>query len=190
MDNEIKIYDPSKAGPFGLCYRCFTAYSDEFGFCLVCGYMTHHFADSDEHEGRTCVNHTSTQANACCCLCGKPICVACLEREGYSISAASCLPCCRGCCQLASETERKYRATLAAQNCCSKHMNVKARFACQKCSMPLCEFCAYFKRRGVLRKKLGEGPYCLACFRHMTVDGGRSRWVSGFDAFRWSLVQP
>jgi hypothetical protein len=188
-DNEIKIYDPSKPGPFGRCYRCFTVYSEECGFCLKCGRLTHYFVDSNECESRRCVNHAESQTSTCCCLCGKPICASCVEKEGDSFSAGSRLPYCKACCRLSSETECKYLMTLQERKCCSKHTNLAGRFTCTECSMPLCEFCSYFKRRGVLRLKLGEGPYCLACFRHRTLDGGRSRWVAGFDALRWSLVR-
>jgi hypothetical protein len=187
--NEIKIYDPSEPGPFGRCYRCFTVESQECGFCLKCGRLRHYLADTNEYEGRMCVNHANSQATSCCCLCGKAVCAACVEKEGYSISAASRLPYCKACCLSSLETERRYLATLQERRCCSKHTDLTARFTCQGCSMPLCEFCSYFKRRGLLRVKVGEGPYCLACFRHATLDGGRNRWVAGFDALRWSLVR-
>jgi len=39
------------------------------------------------------------------------------------------------------------------------------------------------------RKKIGDGPYCLGCFRSATIKGGRSGWISGMEAIEKGLVE-
>jgi len=81
----------------------------------------------------------------------------------------------------APQREAQFLAEMEARKCCAKHREIGAEFRCMRCNLLLCPTCAYFRTRGFLRKRKGDGPFCLVCFRLVTVSNEfeRRNWASG-----------
>jgi len=193
MSNEKQqqgIWDPSEVGPFDRCIKCFTLYNDNFAFCSFCGHVSTVFDTPRETSGVKCHIHSSIQVIGCCCLCAEPICEDCKEKEHYSIAGGfHNLYYCRNCVKKAEDIKKEFSRKTKEQKLCAKHHDRKASFDCIECGLALCNECSYFTNKGWFRKKLGEGSYCLSCFRKTTIKGGRSNWISGKEATEKGLVK-
>jgi hypothetical protein len=80
------------------------------------------------------------------------------------------------------ETEKKFFHSMKATNRCSKHHNANATDVCKKCGLPHCDRCLYYKDTGLTKPKIGEGPFCLACFRLAIHGENRKYWLSAYEA--------
>ncbi len=177
MSAHAEIHDPNEIGPIGVCLRCFVRESEDYAFCLNCGRKQSPFDASFYPADGACHLHPQKEAIGYCCLCAHPVCKDCLEREGYSIAAPGPRYYCKACVERSREIEARYFAELKASGCCGKHTGVPAIAFCTDCGLPLCRSCAYFKVSGLFRRKRGEGPFCLVCFRMKTLGSGRRRWM-------------
>ena len=192
MNNEKQqgIWDPNEVGPFDRCFKCFTPYNDDFAFCLFCGHVSTAFDTPREVTGATCHKHSGDQAIGFCCLCAEPICDDCKENEHYSIAGGlRDLYYCCSCVRKAEDIKKEFQKKTKEQRLCAKHHDTKASFECIECGFSMCNNCAYFIKKGWFRKKIGDGPYCLSCFRSGTIKGGRSRWISGKEATEKGLAE-
>jgi len=185
-DRECGEYawDPNQIGPVDCCIRCFTPRSEDTGyaFCLTCGRQGSLFAVPDvAPSDARCSLHRESPAIGYCCLCGRCICESCTQMIGTSLTTLvpATLKYCVSCRQREAEIQAGFFSELKSSGACGKHRTTKADSVCVKCSLPLCRACAYFKVKGILRRTIGEGPYCLACFRSETLHGGRNLWASG-----------
>src|SRR5207249_3312389 len=91
---------------------------------------------------------------------------------------------CVHCRNKEAEIESSYFYFLKKNKCCAKHRDRKAEYQCKKCLLTLCPVCTYFKLKGLFRKRLGDGPYCLVCFRLTFSGHDRKRWISGYDIIK------
>ncbi len=156
-------YNHKVVGPFDRCIRCFTPRNDERAFCLSCGHSGHFFQTPVRQPSEHCFAHPGTIAAEYCVLCTRPVCVDCVEQEGFSLVAVRPTPQCRYCLAEIKRIEAKFFARLDKSGACAKHSNKRAHSKCISCGLPLCDSCDYYCRRGLLLRK--KGPYCLACFR-------------------------
>lgn len=192
MSNIDKgIWDPNEIGPFDRCSRCFTEFTDNYAFCSHCGRISTVFQTQCDASEDKCHNHPSRNAIGYCCLCSQPICVECNneEKQHFSFTAGfRDLFYCHECMDKCKAIEKTFLEKISKSGFCAKHHDHKAAFKCIKCGSPICPYCSYFKNAGWFRRKLGEGPYCLRCFRSATYKGGRSRWISGKEALEKKWV--
>lgn len=87
-------------------------------------------------------------------------------------------PQCRNCLETMDRIEKEFLARLDRDRICAKHPNERARLRCKSCGLFHCDYCLYFVTKGILRKKIADGPYCLGCFRRKIEGATRRRWVS------------
>ena len=189
-ENRQDTWDPNEVGPFDKCIKCFTPYNNDFAFCSFCGHVSTVFDTPRDATGEKCHKHKRVQAIGFCCLCAEPICDDCKEKEHYSIAGGfRDLYYCRSCVRKAEDIKNEFKNKTKEQRLCAKHHDSKASFECVECGLSICSKCAYFTNKGLFRKKLGDGPYCLACFRSATIKGGRSGWISGKVAIEKGLLK-
>jgi hypothetical protein len=187
-----EIWDPNEIGPTDRCIKCFTPYNDDYAFCSYCGHISTVFKTPYEISRVKCYKHSDQNAIGYCCLCAEPICDECNSKDDQHFSFTAGfkdLYYCKDCKTKQKEIEHNFNETTIKQGLCSKHHNIKAQFECIKCGLILCSNCAYFTNRGWFRKRIGKGPYCLACFRVETVKGGRVGWISGSLALTKQLIK-
>src|SRR5437870_790076 len=91
------VIDPNTIGPLGCCLSCLTPYSGEVTYCLNCGHIAGFQAVTDEPKSEACFVHSDTRATRYCVLCERPICNACLQREGVSLVSGLLTPQCNTC---------------------------------------------------------------------------------------------
>lgn len=184
-DAKERIWNPSEIGPFGHCMKCFEPLGEDFAYCSRCGHVSTVFDTPAEATGIRCQRHTTVNAIAYCCLCADPICERCNSKDSQGFSMAAGfreLYRCVRCVQERKELERQFKEHTEQHGACAKHRDTKAIFDCIRCDLLLCNQCSYFRNKGWIRKRLGDGPYCLACFRSVTLGGGRAGWISGREA--------
>ena len=176
-------WDPTEIGPMDRCLRCFTPLSEAKAYCSYCGHISTVFSGYVEAGTAKCSIHPENSAVGICCLCDEAICSNCSdpERQHFSLSAGGrelyyCVNCVADSENIAAQFEN------SNNNCCAKHHSAKSDRRCKDCDLPLCPDCSYYMDKGWIRKKQGDGPFCLSCFRMATKDGGRSNWMSGRDA--------
>jgi B-box zinc finger len=174
-----QIYDPDKIGPTDRCLRCWVRYGNRVNYCENCGKIgpISHYSDFDHKY--YCVNHPTTPTQEFCGLCANPVCTQCQERRTDPLSAPAPIPWCFTCVRTTAATEQRFLENLAASGMCAKHSNEHARFHCKSCALPLCPACAYYHVVGFFRRRHGDGPYCLTCFRSSRVTTGQRGWLSG-----------
>ena len=181
LNDRGSSWNPNVVGPLDRCPRCWAPVAQDFAYCYTCGKTSLVFKSLPvEHRGQ-CYRDGTHPAEWTCCLCRQPICRQCCARETNPFTGAGPLWHCRQCVDAASAIETTFFALLSATRCCSKHRDIPAAFACKDCKLPLCLSCAYFTSKGILARKVGDGPYCLGCFRTFTVMHRRRRWFSGHD---------
>jgi len=173
-------WDPNDYGPTDVCLRCFAPISgqDDYAFCTRCGKISTVFDVPEQVQGH-CHYHTVEKAVGHCALCTKPICEECVEYTTKPFLPPASQHHCRHCVQRATSIERQFFERIASARVCAKHEEVSAAYMCKKCGLPLCPPCAYFRKKGLLRPRLGDGPYCLICFRQTFFGSNRKRWLSG-----------
>lgn len=175
-----QIWDPNVLGPFDRCFRCFAREDDSRGFCLGCGRLYASCLPDEPVDGRTCFVHSGQAATRFCSLCARPICDECMAREGFSFTAFAPTPFCRVCIADSENLERAFLARIEGSGVCAKHVGRAAARRCLTCKLPHCDECLYYFDKGWFRQRLGDGPYCLGCFRAARI--GRSRkWLSARD---------
>ena len=152
-----------EAGPFDRCLRCFTPNNDDRAYCTNCGKGGSFFATSNDVTGKMCTFHPHVLASAYCALCTRPICSACVAREGFSLAAFCPTPQCHFCIDDMARLEAKYLQGLHDRGCCAKHPNKCSVIHCSVCNIPLCGSCVYYKHFGFMWRK--AKPYCLTCRR-------------------------
>ncbi len=189
-DQEFDIWAPNVVGPLDRCIRCFTLHSDDSAFCGWCGKISTVFKTKFDTTNVFCHAHNRRGAVAYCCLCQKPICNDCVEKEHWSFAAGDQLFQCKSCLLKSQELEESFKRNLRTGEFCPKHREVKAVFLCSACGIPSCPYCSYFVDAGWLRKKLGDGPFCLSCFRTATQKRQRKAWISGREAIQRRLIMP
>jgi hypothetical protein len=163
MKDDPDRWDPREVGPIGLCIHCFEPKSEERTYCLRCGHHSGFFGPRGDQHRHRCYKHPQAQASNYCTLCDRPICQACLEREGLSLLGGFSTPQCHDCVAEMERLESSFLPNLLRTGKCAKHSHKRAISKCMKCDSPLCDSRAYFKRKGLLFRK--TGPYCLACYR-------------------------
>jgi hypothetical protein len=179
-DRQSYAWDPNDYGPDNACLRCFAPISpqDEYAFCTRCGEISTVFDMPEKTKGR-CEYHFDRTAIGYCVLCAKPICSDCVDYTTRPFWPPIPRHHCKRCVQLAKTTEQRFFDHLGASGVCAKHEGVLAAHICKKCGLPLCPPCACFRKRGLLRVHLGDGPYCLVCFRQTFFGHDRRRWLPG-----------
>jgi len=183
LKHDPMIIDPSKVGPFGVCFRCFTPQSQDFWFCKICGYMFGYWDVPEISKPTRCARHRQKEALYYCSLCGDGICEECFERQDHNLFFFSRpINYCKRCLRTMEETEKKFFHSMKATNRCSKHHNANATDVCKKCGLPHCDRCLYYKDTGLTKPKIGEGPFCLACFRLAIHGENRKYWLSAYEA--------
>jgi hypothetical protein len=174
-------WDPNVVGPVDRCLRCWTPIAQDLAYCATCGHATLVFHSLPLEDGEPCSVHNDRAAEWTCCLCERPICRECCALETHPFTTVGPLWHCQHCIDAAKAIEAKYFRTLAERNCCSKHTDLPTAFTCKRCGLPLCLSCAYFTAKGLFKKRVNDGPYCLGCFRMATVGRERGVWFSGHD---------
>jgi len=174
-----RVYDPDKIGPTDRCLRCWVRHGDRVNYCENCGKIgpAAHYWDFDHTY--YCVHHPTVQTREFCGLCAEPVCNDCQERRTEPLSSPAPIPWCFTCVRTSGETEQRFLQKLDTSGVCAKHTNQPSRFVCKSCALPLCPACAYYHVVGIFRRRHGEGPYCLTCFRFSRVTSGRRGWLSG-----------
>jgi hypothetical protein len=172
------VIDPSKLGPLGVCLVCFTPRSHDVSFCKRCGKLFGFLATDDPHQGASCAYHPASLAFTACTLCGRMICSACLEREGFSLLGGLKTPQCGNCVARMEGLAKSYNEEINHKKVCAKHPHRVTMFRCLNCRLPHCETCLYFTRNRWFRTKVGAGPFCLICFRMKTVGADRKNYIS------------
>ena len=175
------VFDPKTVGPLGVCFRCFTPHSPDFGFCLKCGQIHAHITNFERPEGFACANHKSERASAFCAGCGQPICSHCCTDPCVSLTTGMSVCHCQSCLMEMKALEGGFLQSVKKQNICVKHPSHEARMSCKSCALPHCDACLYYKVGGFFKKRIVDGPYCLPCFRVATLSGGRDKWMSAID---------
>jgi hypothetical protein len=183
------VIDPTKIGPFGVCFTCFTPRSHEVTFCEKCGKLFGFLETDAPQRSSVCKLHPGSLAVVACALCGNNICSACIEREGFSLLGGMPTPQCRNCVERMEELKAAFEKKINIERICAKHSYRAAIFRCVGCQLPHCESCLYFTTSGWLRTKLRTGPLCLACFRIETVGSDRKRWMSLREAKEQNLLR-
>jgi len=174
-------WDPTVIGPLDRCLRCWTPVSTDRGYCRTCGKTTLVFSTPVDAQGQACFRHADRVASRFCCLCSRPICEECKAKETFPMTTVASLWHCRECVAESSGLESEFFATLKRAGSCAKDGDTPAAFSCKTCSLPLCLSCAYFTAKGLFRKRVDDGPFCLACFRMATLLRSRQHWFSGHD---------
>jgi hypothetical protein len=176
-------WDPNVVGPIDRCLRCWTPIRDAPAYCQTCGKTTPLFNTAVELPvNKSCFYHQERAAACFCCACVKPICSECQAYKTTPFSLMLAEVChCRNCVDSAGLIEKEYFKRLEKDGCCAKHSDILASFQCKKCALPLCLSCSYFSSVGFLRKRIGDGPFCVACFRRSFTDTKHKAWFSGHD---------
>ena len=183
LKHDPTIIDPSQPGPFDVCLRCFTPKSQEFGFCKKCGHMFGYWDVPEISKTTPCARHPRSNALYYCSLCGDPICKDCFERQGYDLFLSHRpINYCKRCLRTMEETEKSFFHSMKATNRCSKHHNISATAICKKCGLPHCDRCLYYTDDGFTRPNIGQGPFCLVCFRLSIHAQSRKYWLSAYEA--------
>lgn len=182
-------WDPNEVGPFDRCIRCFTPYTkeDEVAFCRNCGHISLVLPVPERKPKGKCRSHREPFVGYCC-LCGKPVCEDCIETSNTRLPLVdrdlgiidpkfrTFLYCSR-CMNEARRIESQFLRRIEERKTCVKHENRPAKFRCIRCGLLLCPSCAYFSYRGLIIKRIDQGPYCLTCFRTAVRD--TKKWISG-----------
>ncbi len=191
-DEDCEVIDPNRLGPLGVCFICFHPRTDGLGYCQNCGNQ-HSFIMVDEDARRfPCVHHPGAIASAFCSACGEPICSACYEGHGTSMLTGEPTHFCFPCIAEMKRLNDAFLARTKAAGHCAKHPKREASLICRSCGIPHCDPCMYYKTAGMFRKRLGDGPYCLPCFRMATptAGSGREHWISAIDARKKGWLSP
>jgi hypothetical protein len=192
MEPIVDSYDPTTVGPAGRCLVCFTVDSDAVAYCTNCGHIGMVFAvRRGLRPGQACAYHPAVAAKGICSLCAEAICSSCLEVDGISLVRGSQNLRCVTCIERSGRLEISFRARLEQSRQCAKHADRAAAARCKTCRLPHCPACLYFTRKGWLRKRLGDGPYCLICFRLAAIAnfGARERWITLQKAKEMGLLE-
>ena len=173
------VVDPTEVGPFDVCLRCFTPHNDHVNYCKGCGQIGPASLYRDPGKINNCINHVSAVTEDFCGLCAEPICKACQAHRTDPFSSPVPIYYCAKCLSDASVIEHDYFERLKVSGVCAKHGDHAARFHCKSCTLVLCPSCAYFHLRGIFMRQVGDGPFCLTCFRQSMFLKSRKRWISG-----------
>lgn len=148
-------------GPFD-CPCCKHPFSNDVAYCKNCGKITTVFAITTDFITKirrtSCTIHNKPAVNACC-LCKRGVCELCYPhgpKEGGDFTCAECLEKCR-------ELKRAFFVRLERTGICAKHSSEKRIGRCKSCGLPVCELCGYLWFKGLLFRKIVDGPFCSSC---------------------------
>jgi len=190
-DIEYDVWNPEKVGPADKCLVCFTPNPTDQSFCSKCGKEIFHFDDKLENESDNCFYHSSSQAIANCSGCLKPICESCLAEKYVRFSfiyGSYNQVYCKHCIEKIESIKQDFNNHMN-NGFCSKHHNQRSTFRCKECNITLCDYCSYFHYKGILRKKIDDGPFCLVCYRIAFMYNNRKNWISGAAINSLNLVK-
>lgn len=177
---DPRIWDPTVVGPTDRCLRCFSPSGAEFIVCKRCGHASGTLAVPLDVTGVSCHQHRDKPAAAYCGWCGRPVCAACIERQGINLIGIGARTYCKECVALQQATEATFFEGLRRSGACAKHADRPATARCTACQLPVCDLCSYFILGGVFRKRVHSGPLCLTCFR-LRIGRERGHWIAGVD---------
>jgi hypothetical protein len=173
-------WDPNVPGPLDRCLRCWTPAEQDRAYCLTCGRVSLVFSNQADAK-ESCYAHSDRAARRFCCLCARPVCAECNAEETYSVASGISLWHCRECRAECHGLENEFFATIQRSGTCAKHSDLSAVVDCKVCGLPICLSCTYFTVKGILRRTIADGPFCLSCFRGAVAGTRIKRWFSGHD---------
>ena len=187
--SSSRVIDPTQIGPLDRCLRCFVPRSDRYSYCLGCGHLGAFFAITECPWQVCCKYHSNTVAIAYCSCCTEPICEQCQARCGISLMSGLSTPQCFQCLDEMSKLENGFLARLEQASVCAKHPHETAELRCKSCNLLHCDSCLYFMTKGLFGNRIGDGPFCLPCFRFRTAFSGlRHKWMSACQARMRKLI--
>ena len=181
----VEIIDPRIPGPFDRCICCFEPPSGGT-YCLNCGLDGWYLDVLDKKlKGKRCAYHPERPAQAFCVICGEPICTSCEVRRGRSLLGGFETPQCRYCLDTIARLKKNFAELLKRNQTCAKHPSQPAELSCVGCGLLHCDCCLYYVVKGIFRKQIVKGPYCLPCFRRKIY---RASWISAYEARHRQMI--
>jgi hypothetical protein len=162
-----QTHEPLSLSPYHpismrICRICWNILDNQTAYCKRCGHAGTCFLGSDVFG--MCFQHSDRHAEHVCNYCVRPFCMECLT---VNPDTSLCFGGPTYRCHLCSREMQRLTQAVQTRDTsyCFRHPDLPANNKCSHCAENICDFCAYYPVKGLLRKKAEPTPLCFECVR-------------------------